>query len=128
MINSRNVNDLQPAAKIACLAHIAACEALGIKTKLIQTLRDAEYQKSLYNQGRTTAGKIVTSADGYRKLSKHQTGLAWDLVALDEHGAILWSDADTYERMAEAAEKLHITAGIRWKSLGDMDHFQIEEV
>lgn len=126
MINSRNVNDLQPSAKIACLAHIAACEVLGIKTKLIQTLRDAEYQKSLYAQGRTAPGKIVTNCDGYHKQSKHQSGLAWDLVALDEHGAILWNDAKTYERMAEAAEKLHITAGIRWKNLGDMDHFQVD--
>ena len=126
MINSRNINDLEPAAKTACLAHIAACEALGIKTKLIQTLRDAEYQKSLYNQGRTAPGKIVTNCDGYRKRSKHQSGLAWDLVPLDENGAILWSDRDVYEKMAEAAERLHITAGLRWNSLGDMDHFQVD--
>lgn len=105
---------------------MAQCEAHGIKVKLIQTLRDAEYQASLYAQGRTAPGKIVTNCDGYTHPSKHQNGLAWDLVPLDDSGNIIWSDRSIYEQMAEIAESMDITAGIRWNSIGDLDHFQVD--
>lgn len=125
MKDSRDIKDLHPRAQIYCRKHIDACEAAGIRVKLIQTLRDAEYQASLYAQGRTKPGKIVTNCDGYSKKSKHQSGLAWDLVPLDSAGGIIWSDRRLYERMAEIAESLGITAGIRWKSIGDLDHFEV---
>lgn len=125
MKDSREIADLKPVAQELCRKHIAACEAAGIRVKLIQTLRDAEYQASLYAQGRTKPGKIVTNCDGYSKKSKHQSGLAWDLVPLDSAGRIIWSDRSLYERMAEIAEGLGITAGIRWKSIGDLDHFEV---
>lgn len=126
MINSRRIEDLQPSAQIYCKRHIEACAAAGISTKLIQTKRDAEYQNHLYKQGRTEPGKVVTNCDGYSKKSKHQSGLAWDLVPLDSHGGIIWTDKSIYERMSVIAEGLGITAGIRWNSIGDMDHFQVE--
>lgn len=126
MINSRKLTDLKPAAQAKCRDHIAQCEAAGIRVLLIQTLRDAQYQASLYAQGRTAPGKIVTNCDGYSRKSKHQSGLAWDLVPLDSAGGIVWSDRSLYERMAEIAEVLGITCGIRWNSIGDLDHFQID--
>ena len=125
MINSRRIEDLKPAAQAKCLLHIKGCVDAGIKVKLIQTLRDAEYQASLYAQGRTKPGKIVTNCDGYSRKSKHQSGLAWDLVPLDSAGGIIWNDRSIYEKMAEIAESLGLTAGIRWKSIGDLDHFEV---
>ena len=52
--------------------------------------RTAEEQNKLYQQGRTTEGKKITNADGYKKKSKHQSGNAVDLVCYRD-GAITWN-------------------------------------
>ena len=53
-----------------------------------QGVRTAEYQNSLYQQGRTIPGKIVTNADGYKVKSNHQIksdglGHAVDIAIMD---------------------------------------------
>ena len=126
MINSRKIEDLKPAAQAKCLEFLAACAKAGLRVQVIQTLRDAEYQHSLYEQGRTKPGKIVTNCDGYTRPSKHQSGLAWDAVPLDGNGNIIWSDRSIYAGMAKIAAGLGITAGYNWHSLGDLDHFQVD--
>jgi hypothetical protein len=75
MINSRKIEDLVPEAQTCCKEFITKCDDAGIKIKIIQTLRDAEYQASLYAQGRTTGtiGKIVTKCDGVHNKSRHKT-------------------------------------------------------
>lgn len=126
MLNSRKIEDLKPIAQGKCLQFIKACEDEGIKVKIIQTLRDAEYQNSLYQQGRTTGikGKFVTKCDGYKIESNHQSGLAWDAVPLDDKGVIIWTDMAKFKKMAEIAKGLGIKAGYYWKMI-DSPHFEI---
>ena len=125
MVNSRNIDDLTPEAKTKCLEFIEACKGEGIAVQIIQTLRDAEYQNSLYQQGRNgDKRKIVTKCDGYKLKSRHQSGLAWDAVPLDEKGKIVWSNTNTFCKMAEIAKKLGIQAGFYFKMI-DSPHFEI---
>lgn len=124
MINSRDLLDLKPPARKRCEDFIADCERAGIKVKIIQTLRDAEYQNYLFQQGRTRTGDIITNADGYAKKSNHQNGLAWDAVPLDASGKILWNDKAKFRQMADIAVSLGIRAGYYWKTLPDSPHFE----
>ena len=125
MINSRKIEDLKPVAQAKCLMFIKECEEAGLKIKIIQTLRDAAFQNSLYQQGRTDKTKpIVTYKDGYDKQSNHQSGLAWDAVPLDDKGVILWNDAKKFKQMADIAKTLGIKAGYYWKMV-DSPHFEL---
>lgn len=127
MINSRKIEDLVPDAQKACNDFIRKCTEAGLSIKIIQTLRDAEYQNSLYQQGRTTGtiGKIVTKCDGYKNKSRHQGGTAWDAVVLDEHGDIDWTNAVLYKKMADIAVAMGLTAGYYF-SFRDLDHFELK--
>ena len=100
------------------------CEDAGLKVLIIQTLRDAEYQNSLYQIGRSKPGKKVTNCDGYKVQSNHQSGLAWDAVPVDAKGAILWNDSKKFEQMAKIAKELDIRAGHYWR-MKDSPHFEI---
>ena len=62
MINSRDINDLDPRVAAKCLALIDACRDAGIELIVTSTYRDNECQESLYAQGRTKPGQIVTKA------------------------------------------------------------------
>ena len=125
MINSRKIEDLTPEAQVKCRQFLAACATQGLIVKLTQTLRDAEYQKSLYAKGRTAPGAIVTNADGFRHKSKHQSGNAWDAVPCSDKGVILWNDMPKFKLMADIATNLGITAGFYFKSISDHGHFEI---
>ena len=105
MVNSRRLDDLKPLARAKCIEFIAECERAGLKVQVIQTLRDAEYQKYLYQQGRTRKGPIVTWKDGVKAKSEHQSGLAFDVVPLGNKGEILWNDRVKFKRMAEIGEE-----------------------
>lgn len=89
--------------------------------------RTAEEQNKLYQQGRTTEGKKITNADGYKKKSKHQSGNAVDLVCYRD-GAITWNQkvfAEVMEHIMEIAKKRYditLTWGGKW---GDSPHIQL---
>lgn len=125
MINSRKIEDLTLAAQEKCKALLALCEKNGIKVLVIQTLRDAEYQNSLYQIGRTKPGKIVTHCDGYRKKSNHQSGRAFDIVPVDAKGQILWNDSNKFRQIADLAVSLGLSAGFYWKKFADSPHIEL---
>lgn len=127
MINSRKIEDLKPNAQIKCKEFIQKCLDSKIPVKIIQTLRDSEYQNSLYQQGRTHPGKIVTNCDGIKKKSNHQSGEAWDAVPVDDKGNILWNDKNKFKQMADIAVSLGLTAGYYFKSLPDSPHFELKK-
>lgn len=118
----RDINALKPVAQQACKLFLEECKANGINVFVTQTLRDAEYQNSLYQQGRTTSGKIVTNADGYKNKSNHQSGMAWDIAVnppLDLY------DENVLRKAGKIAKKLGIEWGGDWK-FSDFPHFQVD--
>ena len=125
MINSRKIEDLTPTAKEKCEKFIEECRKKGLNIKVIQTLRDAQYQNNLYQQGRTLPHtRKVTNCDGYKVKSAHQSGNAWDAVPVDEHGVILWDSTAKFKIMADIAKEMGIKPGYYFKMV-DSPHFEI---
>lgn len=124
MINSRDIKDLTPNAQIKCSELLKACAALNIKAMVIQTLRDAEYQASLYQKGRPNNPPTVTNCDGITKKSAHQSGNAFDVVPVDDHGKIKWNDRESFKQMAMAGKALGLKCGYYFKMV-DSPHFEL---
>lgn len=87
-------------------------------------LRTVEDQQQLFNDGKS-------KADGVKKKSKHQSGLALDFYAFVD-GKASWDTAHLTHiaaAMLQAASKLgyKISWGGFWKSFIDMPHIQLEE-
>ena len=114
--------------------------------KIVQGLRTAEYQNSLYQQGRTRPGKIVTKLDGYNKKSNHQAksdgyGHAVDIAVCgqyDQNGNYVkyTTDAEMFDnkklveisRHVKAVAKemgMEIVWGGDWKTLYDTPHYEL---
>ena len=114
--------------------------------KIVQGLRTAEYQNSLYQQGRTKPGKIVTKLDGYNRKSNHQAkadgyGHAVDIAVCghyDQNGDYVkyTTDAEMFDnkklveisRHVKAVAKemgMEIVWGGDWKTLYDTPHYEL---
>ena len=120
---SRKLDDLTPKAKAKCEAFLAAANlALAPKklTLLITcTYRSPKEQNTLYAQGRTKPGKVVTNA----KHSVHTDRKAWDVAFNTAKGEVTWEGP--WETLGAIARKLGIYWGGDWKSFHDRPHFQI---
>lgn len=96
-----------------------------------QGVRSAEEQNKLYQQGRTTSGKIITNCDGYKIKSKHQVksdgfGYAGD-IAIFINGKATWEEK-YYKEVARTGrvlmQKYNIEWGGDWKKFKDLPHFE----
>lgn len=72
----RGIDKLHPDLQVCVNKFLEECEKQGLKVLVTETLRTLEEQESLYAQGRTKPGKIVTNATGYQ--SPHCWGVAFD--------------------------------------------------
>src|SRR5262249_39788251 len=78
----------------------------------------------LYEQGRTTPGRIVTNAPGGH--SWHNFGCAVDLYPFNPDGTIDWNSSHPqWKRMEEVGVSLGLTSGANWVRLVDAPHFQL---
>jgi peptidoglycan L-alanyl-D-glutamate endopeptidase CwlK len=134
-----NIATLIPAAQDkarAFLDAIAESNRLpaGWKVSIISGLRTYAQQETLYQQGRTTAGPIVTNAPaGY---SNHNFGTAFDLGIfnaagqyiddLPDRGLMTEAEVSTYYRsLAPIGRALGLTWGGDWISIDDEPHYEL---
>lgn len=98
---------------------------------ITQGVRTAEEQNKLYQQGRTTPGKLVTNCDGYKLKSNHQIksdglGYAGDIAVL-VNNKITWEEK-YYKEVAISArilmQKYNIEWGGDWRNFKDLPHFE----
>lgn len=75
----RDITELCPTLERAAREFLKRCAAANLNVLITQTYRSAEYQNSLYQQGRTKPGNIVTNLDGYKSTSPHQYRIAFDI-------------------------------------------------
>jgi len=134
VINSRSHMDLRPAVRDRMLEFVAIAELelsakwdKRVKLVATSTLRDNEMQASLYAQGRTAPGKIVTNSKPGD--SWHNYACAVD-YALQLDGTITW-EPKYYEELGVIAKRLGLTWGGDWDADGQKDkndfdlvHFQ----
>jgi len=84
--------------------------------------RTAEMQNDLYSAQKS-------KCDGYKKKSKHQTGLAFDIVVYKD-GVITW-DSNTFSDVADHIMYIATTKGVtltwggNWRNFRDLPHFEI---
>lgn len=114
----------------------AICDS-PIDFTIVEGVRTEARQKSLYAQGRTTKGPIVTYADGVKKKSNHQPKADGFGHAVDVYpfinGAINFNDVGALGEIAShvktVARKLGIpiTWGGDWKKPYDPPHFELKQ-
>jgi len=85
--------------------------------KITYGFRTVEQQQKLYAQGRTDPGNIVTNKDGIKKKSKHQTGLAVDVVPYP----IDWKDRERFIMLAYLVKGIASQMNIKIRWVGDWD-------
>ena len=121
MLNSRDIDLLRPDVAANCRKWIERCKAAGLNVLVTQTVRDYEYQASLYAQGRTKPGNIVTNAKTptFHALG---AGLAFDFCK-NKKGEE-YSDAAFFRKAAAIAKEMGFSWGGDWTSIVDPPHIQ----
>jgi len=93
---------------------------------IAQGRRTLKEQQVLWEQGRTTPGKIVTWA--VPGTSQHEFGHAFDIARLHEDGRVTWNDMP-WEAVGHLGESFGLVWGGRWpKKKTDRPHFQLASV
>jgi len=119
MINSRSLEDLRDDVRENCVIFLNTCKANGLNVLVTQTLRDDEYQATLYEQGRSKPGNIVTNS---KTTTFHGRGLAFDICKnVKGHE---YDDNAFFTACAEIGKMVGFTWGGDWKSFTDKPHFQ----
>lgn len=121
MINSRSLDDLDPIVKHKASAFVEAAKAKGIDLLVTSTYRDHESQTALYNQGRTTPGKVVTNAKAGQSWHNHRCAL--DVVPL-VNGKAIWNDNVVWMQIGEIGVACGLEWAGNWKTFKEFPHFQ----
>lgn len=111
MINSRKIEDLHPRVQVLAKKFIEECDKAGIDVLIYSTYRDAASQTALFNQGRTTPGRIVTNARAGQ--SFHNWRCAFDFVPVVA-GKARWDDKEAYAKCGNIAESIGLEWAGRW--------------
>ena len=126
---SRSLDDLAAPVRAAALAMLAKCQAVGIDLLIYCTLRSNAEQNTLYAQGRTMPGAIVTNARAGQSMhNPDNTGKAWAFDAVPRvAGKAAWNDAALVRRMGEIGEACGLQWAGRWRgALRESVHFQLD--
>jgi len=108
---SRSLSDLNPIVKAKAEHFLAACKREGLDILIYCTYRSGAEQEVLYEQGRTTPGKIVTNARAGQ--SWHNWRCAFDFVPLVA-GKPAWNDKALYLKAGVIAESVGLEWAGRW--------------
>lgn len=135
---SNRIEDLTPECQAAFGRFKARLDEGKIPFVVVFTRRTAEEQHTLWLKGRDASGnvidqsQVVTNCDGYKKLSNHQGGNAFDLTFADANGNPYWpTDPVRWFGLGQIAESCGLSWGGRFKPLDknglgwDPDHFEI---
>jgi peptidoglycan L-alanyl-D-glutamate endopeptidase CwlK len=122
MLNSRSLDDLIPPAKERVERFLGLCKDEGIDLLVTSTYRDHESQQALYEQGRTTAGKVVTNAKAGD--SWHNWRCAVDVVPM-VNGKPNWDGLHpVWDQIGQLGEKAGLEWAGRWRTFKELAHFQ----
>ena len=126
---SRKIEDLIPAMQDAFQFFRHKADLAGVQFLVTSTYRSQEEQDVLYQQGRTTPGKIVT----WTHHSRHTERDAFDVCVLKQ-GKPVWDvkadvdedDIPDYLELGQIGEAVGFEWGGRW-SKPDYPHFQMKK-
>jgi len=92
----------------------------GFNVVMTDGYRTFAEQNTLYAQGRTTPGSVVTNARG--GFSNHNFGLAFDVVEIVD--GVAQYNAQSYDRFKDLGISRGFKWGGNWTNPVDMPHFQ----
>lgn len=124
MLCSRDISRLRADVAANCSLFVEECKKQGLPVLVTETVRDLEYQASLYAKGRTAPGSIVTNQ---KTPSFHwdKVGLAFDICKnVKGHE---YDDAAFFQKCGAIGKKMGFTWGGDWTSLVDKPHFQWDQ-
>lgn len=113
-------NGLQPLVQRKADAIIKSMELLGHPIRLVEGFRSNERQNTLYAQGRTTPGQIVTNAKAGESL--HNYGVAVDFVFRKEGYN---ASEELWETLGLVGKSQGFEWGGDWKKFKDRPHFEL---
>jgi peptidoglycan L-alanyl-D-glutamate endopeptidase CwlK len=118
------LDTLEPEFKMRISELLADLQIMGINCIVTSGRRTIAEQDSLYEQGRTRPGKVVTKAKGGQ--SPHNFGLAADLCPIRPTTNDLWWEApdDVWNAMHMVGEKLGLRPGYDFKTQTGSSHKQ----
>lgn len=144
-MSSRKITDCHPTLQPLVQKFIHNCTVAGLDVLITCTWRSNEEQESLYAQGRTKPGKIVTNARAGQSAHNYTlnglpAALAIDVVPL-RNGKPVWGlsgdgiddnpadddkdDLELWQKVRSAAESAGLESASRWSSMREWPHFQI---
>ncbi len=124
--------ELHPAVKERSDQLVQQAAKIGIVVLITDGFRSIEEQNTIYEQGRTAEGNIVTNAKGGE--SYHNYGLAIDFALKTPSGNVMWdrqydsnqnSKAD-WSEVVKIAKSLGFEWGGDWKDFKDYPHLQMD--
>lgn len=125
--SNKNISNIDPRLAVV----IGAVLAEGnIDFTITYGFRSLQEQQSLYAQGRTKKGPIVTKCDGVKNRSYHQTGKAIDFIPFPFDGD--WNNTKQFEKVGKELLRVGKSLGYKcsygghWKSFQDWPHFQLD--
>lgn len=121
MINSRKLDDLHPLVADMAIELKEQCAKQGIDIIFTSTYRDHESQNSLYEIGRTKAGRKVTNAKGGQ--SYHNWRVAFDVVPV-VNGKAVWNDNNVWQVIGRLGKDIGLEWAGDWVRFKEMPHFQ----
>lgn len=129
---SRKLTDLHPMLQPIAADFLARCKLADIDILVTCTYRSKAEQTVLYNQGRITAGKIVTNAKAGRSahnfiLENLPAAKAFDIVPL-RCGKCVWDDKDhLWQKIGAIGRELGLNWAGDWVTFREYPHFQLKE-
>lgn len=119
LISENRIKELHPSIQNDVRKFINEAERKGIYLRVTDGIRTFAEQDTLYAQGRTAPGSIVTNAKGGQ--SYHNYGLAFDVVPMVNG----FPDYNTdWNPIAEIGKRLGFFWGGDFTSIDDKPHFQ----
>jgi peptidoglycan LD-endopeptidase CwlK len=124
--------ELHPVVKERSDQLVQQAAKIGIVVLITDGFRSIEEQNTIYEQGRTTEGNIVTNAKGGE--SYHNYGLAIDFALETPSGDVIWDrqydrnqngKAD-WSEVVKIAKSLGFEWGGDWKDFKDYPHLQMD--
>ncbi|HYK43683.1 MAG TPA: M15 family metallopeptidase [Parafilimonas sp.] len=121
-----NIITLLPKAQIEARKFLQLCKNAGKDVRIISGTRTYNEQNTIYAQGRTTPGPVVSHARGGQ--SNHNFGIAWD-IGIFNNGSYSTNDEE-YISLAETILPNITTLewGGNWHSIKDNPHYQLKAV
>ncbi len=130
----RNILELHPRLQTKLAELQTLCLKNGITIKIGEGLRTVAEQDTLYAQGRTTPGSIVTNARGASYSSQHQWGIAADFyIDMDVDGDGVKSDdafnnaTGLFDKVGILAKSIGLGWGGDWKIPVDKPHLYLPD-